>query len=145
MQIRSYNVPKSCYSLQSKHEILIGSLGLSVVKNLPVHEGHVGSNAGSGRFPWGRKWQSTPVFLCKRNHMDSGNWWAIVHAVERVGHDWEAEPASTSTHSKQMRVFPESTAVTNLLADAGVAGLIHGSGRFPREGKGNPLQWIPLM
>ena len=29
-------MPKSCYSLQSKHEILIGSLGLSVVKNLPA-------------------------------------------------------------------------------------------------------------
>ena len=140
MQIRSYNVPKACYSLQSKHELLIGFLGGSVVKNLSVHAGHVGSNAGSGRFPWGRKWQSTPVFLCKRNLMHSGNWWAVVHEVERAGHDWETEHTSTSTHNKQMRVFPDSTVVNNLLASAEVVGLIHGSGRFPGEGNGNPLQ-----
>ena len=137
MQISSYIVPKACYSLQSKHELLIGFLGGSEVKNLPVHAGHVGSNAGSGRFPWGRKWQS------------SRKWWAVVHEVERVGHDWEAEHTSTSTHNKQMRVFPDSTAVNNLLANAGIAGLIHGSGRFPGEGNGNHfsvLSWeIPLI
>ena len=79
MQISSYNVSKACYSLQSKHEVLIGFLGGWVVKSLLVHAGHIVSIAGSGRFPWGRKWQPTPVFLRKRNHMDRGNWWAIVH------------------------------------------------------------------
>ena len=37
-----------------------------VVKNLPVYAGDstdVNSIPGSGRFPWRKKWQSTPVFL----------------------------------------------------------------------------------
>ena len=36
-----------------------------VVKNLPANAGDVrdvGSIPGSGRFPWRRKWQLTPVF-----------------------------------------------------------------------------------
>jgi len=37
-----------------------------VVKNLPANAGDirdVGSVPGSGRYPWRRAWQSTPVFL----------------------------------------------------------------------------------
>ena len=37
-----------------------------VVKNLPANAGDTidaGSIPGSGRFPWRRKWQSTPVFF----------------------------------------------------------------------------------
>ena len=41
----------------------IGFAGGSVVKNLPAKEGDTCSIPGSGRFPWRRKWQSTPVFL----------------------------------------------------------------------------------
>ena len=33
----------------------------SVVKNLPVNGGDAGLIPGSGRFPWRRKWQPTPV------------------------------------------------------------------------------------
>ena len=37
-----------------------------VVKNLPASAGDIrdmGSTPGSGRFPWRREWQPTPVFL----------------------------------------------------------------------------------
>ena len=40
--------------------------------------------------------------------------------------------------------FPGGSAVENLLANAGDLGLIPGSGRSPREGTGNPLQYSCL-
>ena len=65
---------KSCLSflvaLSLIHLSIPHSLGneyvLEVVKNLPATTGDlrdVGSIPGSGRFPWRRKWQPTPVFL----------------------------------------------------------------------------------
>ena len=45
--------------------------GSSVVKNMPANAGatgDVGSTPGSGRFPWVKKWQPTPVFLPGRFH-----------------------------------------------------------------------------
>ena len=56
-----------------------------MVKNLPGNSGDAedpGLIPGSGRFPWRRKWQSTPVFL-PRNPMDRGAWRASVHGVAR--------------------------------------------------------------
>ena len=44
-------------------KLLLGSPGGSVVKNLPTNEGDAGSIPGSERYPWRRKWQTTPVFL----------------------------------------------------------------------------------
>ena len=40
--------------------------------------------------------------------------------------------------------FPGGSAVKNLPADGGDAGSIPGSGRFPGEGNGNPLQYSCL-
>ena len=40
--------------------------------------------------------------------------------------------------------FPGGSAVNNLPADAGDVGSIPGSGRFPGEGNGNPLQYSCL-
>jgi len=40
--------------------------------------------------------------------------------------------------------FPGDLAVKNPLANAGDAGLIPGSGRFPGEGNGNPIQYSCL-
>ena len=37
--------------------------------------------------------------------------------------------------------FPDGSVVKNLTANAGDLGFILGSGRFPREGNGNPLQY----
>ena len=42
--------------------------------------------------------------------------------------------------TKEILGFPGGSTVKNLSANAGDAGLILGSGRFPREGNGNPLQ-----
>ena len=40
--------------------------------------------------------------------------------------------------------LPGDSVVKNPLANAGDAGLIPGSGRFPGEGNGNPLQYSCL-
>ena len=40
--------------------------------------------------------------------------------------------------------FPGGSAVKNAAANAGNASLIPGSGRSPREGNGNPLQYSCL-
>ena len=48
--------------------VAVGFLAGSVVKNLPANAGYSGSIPGSGRFPWRRKWQPTPVFLPGKSH-----------------------------------------------------------------------------
>ena len=40
----------------------------SVVKNLPANSGDAGLIPVSGRFPWRRKWQPTPVFSPGKSH-----------------------------------------------------------------------------
>ena len=40
--------------------------------------------------------------------------------------------------------FPDGSVVKNMLANAGDSGSILGSGRSPREGNGNPLQYSCL-
>ena len=39
-----------------------------MVKNQPANAGDAGLIPGSGRFPWRRKWQPTPVFLPGQSH-----------------------------------------------------------------------------
>ena len=39
-----------------------------MVKNPPANAGNVCSIPGSGRFPWRRKWQPSPVFLPEESH-----------------------------------------------------------------------------
>ena len=42
---------------------------------------------GLGRSPGGRC--GNPLqYSCLENSMDGGAWWATVHGVQRVGHDW---------------------------------------------------------
>ena len=60
----------------------MGFPGGAVVKNPPAsaeNAGDVGLIPESGRFPWRRKWQPTPVFLPEKNPMDRGAWQATVH------------------------------------------------------------------
>ena len=57
----------------------MGFPGGSVVKNMPVKAGDAGSIPGSGKIPWRRKWQPTPVFLPGKSHgqrslVGSGPW-----------------------------------------------------------------------
>ena len=54
-----------------------------VVKNPPASAGDIidkGSIPGSGKIPWRRKWQPTPVFLPAEFH-GQGTWWAALHGV----------------------------------------------------------------
>ena len=44
----------------------------SVEMNLPTNAGDTASIPGSGRFPWRRKWQPTPVFLPGEFHEQRG-------------------------------------------------------------------------
>ena len=62
-----------------RYNICIYNIGASqvvlVVKNLPASAGDirdVGSTPGSGRFPWRREWQPTPVFLPGEPHGQRG-------------------------------------------------------------------------
>ena len=48
------------------------------------------------------------------------------------------------SHSSQNRDFPGGTVVKNLPANATDMSLIPGSGRFPGDGNGNPLQYSCL-
>ena len=60
-----------------------------MVKNLPANSGdvrHAGSIPGSGRSP-GRGHGNSLQYSCLENPMDSGAWQAIVHGLQRVGHD----------------------------------------------------------
>ena len=50
-----------------------------MVKN-PVGVGDVGLIPGSERFPWRRKWQSTPVFSPRKLH-EQRSWRGIVHRI----------------------------------------------------------------
>ena len=53
-------------------------------KNLPADAGDerdMSLIAGSGRFPWNRKWQPTPVFLTGK--LNGETWWATVHGAAK--------------------------------------------------------------
>ena len=59
--------PIDCWSLYLANQML-GFPRDAVVKNPPANAGDTGSIPGSGRFPWRRKWQPTPVFLLGKFH-----------------------------------------------------------------------------
>ena len=49
------------------------------------NEGDMGSNPRSGRFP-GEWYGNAHQYSGLENPMDTGNWWATVHEIARVGH-----------------------------------------------------------
>ena len=53
---------------RKRSEIIEGFPGGSNVKASACNAGDLGSIPGSGRFPWRRKWQPTPVFLPGESH-----------------------------------------------------------------------------
>ena len=60
-----------------------GPTGGRVLKSLPVYAGEAGDTGltpGLGRFPDGREWLPTPVFL-PGNSINRGAWRASVHGV----------------------------------------------------------------
>ena len=78
-----------------------------VVKNPPANAGDirdVGSIPGSGRCPGGGH-GNLLQYSCLENPMNSGAWWATVHASQRVGSDW-SDWARTALRDHR---FPWST------------------------------------
>ena len=59
----------------------------SVVKNRPAKAGDSSSIPGSGRSP-GEGNGNLLQYSCLENPMDRGAWWATVHGVAGVRHDW---------------------------------------------------------
>ena len=59
----------------------------SVSKESACNAGDLGSIPGSGRSP-GKGNGSSFQYSCLENPMDRGAWWATVHGVVRVGHEW---------------------------------------------------------
>ena len=60
-----------------------------VVKNLPTNAEDIrdaGLTPGLGRSPGGEHGNSLQYSFLE-NPMDRGAWWAIVHRVQRIGHD----------------------------------------------------------
>ena len=47
---------------------------------------------GSGRFPWRKKWQLTPVFLPENFHGQRSLEAYSPKGLQRVGHDWATKP-----------------------------------------------------
>ena len=64
-----------------------GFLGGSVVKNPPANVGHLGLIPGPRRF-LGEGNGSSLQYSYLGNSMDRGAWWATVHWVTGVRHDW---------------------------------------------------------
>ena len=61
-------IPRGFRSFPAETGIGKALPGASVVKNPPASAGDPGLIPGSGRFPWRRKWQPTPVFLPGESH-----------------------------------------------------------------------------
>ena len=79
-------------------------------------------------------------YSCLENSMDRGVWQAT---VQRGPKEWDMTEQLTRLRASQMALV-----VKNLPANAGdvrVVGSIPGSGRSPRGGNGNPLQYFCLV
>ena len=63
-----FHVEKFCIYINVYLELPRASLGGSEVKASACNTGDLGSIPGSGRSPWRRKWQPTPVFLPGESH-----------------------------------------------------------------------------
>ena len=75
----------------------LGFPGGSVVKNLLVNAGDLGSIPGSGRPPG--EGNSNPLqYSCLENPMDGGAWWATVHGVAQSRTRLKQLSSSSSSH-----------------------------------------------
>ena len=82
---------------------------------------------------------------CLENPRDGGTWWAAIYGVSQS--QTRLKRLSSSSSSKDTLGFPGGAVVKNPSAKAGGSrdtGSIPGSGRSPREGNGNPLQYSSL-
>ena len=79
----------------------IGFPNGSVVKILPASAGDVGDASlipGLGRSLGGGN-GNLLQYSCLENSMNRGAWWATVHGITKVGHDWATKHTHTHIHS----------------------------------------------
>ena len=73
---------------------LLNFPGSSVGKESACNAGDAGSIHGSGRFPWRRKWQLTPVFLPGKSHG-----WRSLEGYNLQGHK-ELDTTKATEHTQ---------------------------------------------
>ena len=75
-----------------------------VVKNLPANVGDPGLIPGLGRSPG--EGNGNPLqYSCLGNPMDRRAWWATIHGVTRVGHDFVTKGLGRASQVPQNTVF----------------------------------------
>ena len=113
----------------------------SEVKASACNVGDLGSIPGSGRSPG--EGNGNPLQCsCLENPRDGGAWWTAVYGVAQS--QTRLKQLSSSSSRWLKRGFPDGSEVKASAHNAGDPGLIPGSGRSPREGNGNPLQYSCL-
>ena len=80
-----------------------------MVKNLPANAGDEGSIPGSGRFPWGRKWQPTPVFLPGKSWILCGQRILVGYSLRGHKESDMTKPAHKHTQHKNEKNIKDST------------------------------------
>ena len=113
--------------------------GSSDGKESACSAGDLGLTPGLGRSPGGG--HDNPLqYSCLENPMDWGAWWASVHGVQRVGHDW-ATKHNTAQSFYWLSRWLSGEESFFLSGDIGDTGSIPGLGRSPGGGHGYPLQY----
>ena len=108
--------------------------------------GHLSSILGSGSSPG--EGNGYPLqYSCLENPRDRGAWWATVHEVARVEHNWVTTTVTFHLIVLCIYVFSDSSVAKESACNAGDPSLIPGLGRSPGEGIGYPLQysWTSLV
>ena len=89
------------------------------------------------KMPWRKEWLPIPVFLPGESHGQR----------RLAGHNSQARKESDTTERLTLLLpatFPGGSNSKESACSAGDPGSIPGSGRFPGEGNGNPLQYFCL-
>ena len=110
MQIESTAGLQELQGFEARSHTHVGISGGSVVKYPPAmretiyDSGDAGSIPGSGRFPWRREWQPTPVFLPKKSH-GQGSLTGYSPWGRRVRHDLATKLPHTHIHPSSVPWF----------------------------------------
>ena len=87
-----------------------GFPGSSVGKESACHAGDPGSIPLSGRSP-GEGYGKPLYYSCLENPMDRRAWWAAVHGLQRVGHDWATNTLKKSALKMSLMEVKQRIAV----------------------------------
>ena len=94
-----------------------------------------------GKIPWRRNWQ----YPCLKNPKDRGTWWATVHGIAKESNMTEWAQFITKARKAKMPFTGLGGSDGKMsVYNVGDLGSISGSGRYPGERNGNPLQPVLL-